>query len=248
MRSILLEVCVDDAAGLEAAVEGGADRIELCSALGLGGLTPTAGLMALASKVPVPVYAMIRPRPGNFVFSESEVGMMCIEIDAVRAAGLSGVVLGANLADGRLDLNTLDRLVARAGGMGLTLHRAFDLVPDFSQALESAVALGFERILTSGGEKTAPEGTAQLAAAVEQAGGRISIMPGSGVTEATIAGLLSRLPVSEVHSSCSSAEPAQDPRLVSLGFAPPVTRKTRASLVQGLKADLLTHGRSLLRL
>jgi len=241
MKSIVLEVCVDDAAGLEAAVDGGADRIELCSALALGGLTPTAGLMAMAANAPVPVYAMIRPRPGDFVFSASEVGMMDIEIDAARAAGLAGVVLGAGLANGRLDVDALEHLVARAGGMGLTLHRAFDLVPDFSEALESAIALGFERILTSGGEKTAPDGIAQLAVLVEQAAGRISIMPGSGVTSTTVAGVLSRLPVSEIHSSCSIAEPAQDQRVVSLGFAPSVARKTSAAIVAGLKAELVKH-------
>ncbi|WEZ82323.1 copper homeostasis protein CutC [Rhizobium sp. 32-5/1] len=238
MKPVLLEVCVDDAAGLAAAIEGGADRIELCSALGLGGLTPSAGLMALAASAPVPVYAMIRPRPGNFVFDENEVAMMCVEIDAVRAAGLVGVVLGANLADGRLDVATLERLVRQAAGLGLTLHRAFDLVPDFSEALESAVGLGFERILTSGGAKTAPDGAGQLADIVAQASGRISIMPGSGVTQTTVSDLLARLAVSEVHSSCSIGEPAEESRVVSLGFAPAVTRRTSAAVVAALKAQL----------
>lgn len=238
MRPVLLEVCVDDAAGLAAAIEGGADRIELCSALALGGLTPTPGLMALAARGTVPVYAMIRPRPGHFVFDETEVAMMCVEIDAARAAGLAGVVLGASLDDGRLDVATLERLVRQAAGMGLTLHRAFDLVPDFTEALESAIGLGFERILTSGGANTAPEGTGQLVDIVNQTSGRISIMPGSGVTQATVGDLLARLTVSEVHSSCSIAEPAQQSRVVSLGFSPAVARRTSASLVAALKAQL----------
>ncbi len=238
MISIQLEVCVDDAAGLAAAIEGGADRIELCSALALGGLTPSAGLMAQASTAPIPVYAMIRPRAGDFVFSETEVAMMGVEIDAARAAGLAGVVLGANLADGRLDMATLQRLAARANGMGLTLHRAFDLTPDFQAALDSAVALGFERILTSGGAKTAPEGLEELVGIVKNAAGRISIMPGSGLTQATVGDLLDRLPVFEVHSSCSLAEPAQDSRAVALGFAPAVARKTSAALVAALKSSL----------
>jgi copper homeostasis protein len=238
MKPVLLEVCVEDAAGLAAAIEGGADRIELCSALALGGLTPSAGMMVLAAKAPVPVYAMIRPRPGNFIFDETEIDMMCVEIDAARAAGLAGVVLGANLADGRLDVATLERLVAQANGMGLTLHRAFDLVPDFSEALESAISLGFERILTSGGATTASDGAGQLADIVDRASGRISIMPGSGVTQAAVGELLARLTVSEVHSSCSIAEPAQESRVVSLGFAPAVTRRTSAAVVAALKAQL----------
>ncbi len=145
----LLEVCVGDPESLIAAIEGGADRIELCSALELGGLTPTPGLMALAARAPVPVYAMVRPRGGDFVFSSSEREAMRADIAGVRAAGLAGVVLGAS-PDGTLDGETLADLVQASAGLGTTLHRAFDLVPDIGDAVETAVALGFERILTSG--------------------------------------------------------------------------------------------------
>jgi copper homeostasis protein len=147
----LLEICVADAASLEAAIEGGADRIELCSALELGGLTPSPGLMRLAAQAPIPVYAMIRPRAGDFVFSAREGEIMLADIEAVGGAGLAGVVLGASLPDGRLDEALLSRLHGHARGLGTTLHRAFDLVPDRPAALEAAIALGFERILTSGG-------------------------------------------------------------------------------------------------
>lgn len=240
MTNILLEVCVDDAAGLMAAVEGGADRIELCSALSVGGLTPSPGLMTMAAKLAIPVYAMIRPRPGDFVFNAGDIGVMRAEIDAVRAAGLAGVVLGASGRDGGLDVATLRLLVEHAAGLGLTLHRAFDLVPDFVEAVEIAVDLGFERILTSGGAKKALDGVDALASIITAAKGRIPIMPGSGVTLDTIDGLLSRLAVSEVHSSCSIDQPAHDPRLVSLGFVAPSAKRTDAGVVRKLKARLTT--------
>ena len=159
---MLLEVCVEDIAGLKAAVEGGGDRIELCSALPLGGLTPSAGLMAAAARMPVPAYAIIRPRAGGFVYSADELDIMKRDIDATRTLGLAGVVLGASLPDGRLDVDTLSALTAHAEGLGKTLHRAFDLVPDVEEAVDVAISLGFEHILTSGGAKTAAEGLAVL--------------------------------------------------------------------------------------
>jgi copper homeostasis protein len=238
MTNILLEVCVEDAAGLMAAVEGGADRVELCSALSVGGLTPSPGLMALAGEVDIPVYAMIRPRPGDFVFNAGDISVMRGDIEAARAAGLAGVVLGASRPDGSLDVATLRLLVEHAAGFGCTLHRAFDLVPDFAEAIDIAVALGFERILTSGGAKKALDGVDALASIMTAANGRVSIMPGSGVTLETIGGLLSRLSVREVHSSCSIDKPAHDPRLLSLGFVAPSSNRTDADVVRKLKARL----------
>lgn len=238
MNGIGLEVCVDDPDGLAAAIEGGADRIELCAALSVGGLTPTAGLMALAGPPRVPVYVMIRPRPGDFVFGAADLDMMRRDIDAVRDAGLAGVVLGASLADGQLDAPMLRKLTGHAAGLGLTLHRAFDLVPDFTDAIELAVEIGFERILTSGGARSAPQAIEKLAELVELAGGRLSIMPGSGVTLDSVDALLARLSVSEVHSSCSIREPAHDPRLVAMGFVTDDRRRTDAATVRAMKARL----------
>lgn len=242
MSHIKLEVCVDDADGLYAAIEGGADRIELCAALSVGGLTPNPGLMALAGPPPVPVYAMIRPRPGDFIFSTADLDVMRRDIDAARDAGLAGVVLGASLADGRLDASMLIKLTGHAAGLGMTLHRAFDLVPDFAEAMETAVELGFERILTSGGAKSAPQAIDRLAEIVERAAGRLSIMPGSGVTLDTVDALLSKLSVREVHSSCSVREPAQDSRLVEMGFVSADRRRTDADTVRAMKAKLAAHG------
>jgi copper homeostasis protein len=233
---VTLEVCVDTAAGLAEAVAGGADRIELCAALTLGGLTPSAGLMAVAAGCGVPVVVMIRPRSGGFVWSDAEVGMMEAEIAAVRAAGLSGVVMGASLPDGRMDVAVLRRLVAAARGMDLVLHRCIDLVPDMGEALEEAVALGFRRILTSGGAVTAEAGAAGIAALVARAAGRIAIMPGSGVNLGNAA-MLKGLGIAEIHASCSASTPVTG-RVVDMGFAPPVQRQTAADQVRALRQAL----------
>ncbi len=241
-RSVL-EICVDNAEGLFSAIEGGADRIELCSALSVGGLTPSRGFMELAGRQAIPVYAMIRPRPGDFVFSPEEIAIMKADIDAARGAGLAGVVLGATSVDSSLDVATLRSLCRHAAGLDLTLHRAFDVVSDMEEALEIAVALGFSRILTSGGCATALEGIERLARLVERAGSRISIMPGAGVRAESAERLLARLPVHELHASCSSRFTVDDGHLVELNFAAREMLKTDAGLVRTLKAILLSHVR-----
>lgn len=243
---VLLEVCIDDAAGLAAAIAGGADRIELCSALALGGLTPTPGLIELARGCPVPVYAMIRPRAGDFVFGPADLSSMQADIDHVADAGLDGVVLGASRADGRLDETVLSTLCERAGGLGMTLHRAFDLVPDFIEGVDCAIDLGFERILTSGGRPTAIEGLDALEEIVDHARGRIAIMPGSGVKPGNVAELLRRLAVREVHASGSSPRRGAGGRLLSLGFEREGDRATNEATIAELKRSIetATMGRS----
>jgi len=237
----LLEICVDDAAGLEAAIAGGADRVELCSVLELGGLTPTPGLIALASHANVPVRAMIRPRPGDFVFSESDIETMRADIAYVRSAGLEGVVLGASLPDGRLDLYVLRILAAEASGLRRTLHRAIDLVPDMAEAVEQAIALGFDTILTSGNAHTAPDGIAQLALAHRIAAGRITIMAGSGINAETARPLLDQVPLTVLHASCGEqADPASAPAM-RLGFDSTGRRATSVSKVAALKAVLVAR-------
>lgn len=240
MAKLLLEVCVDDATGLAAAIEGGADRIELCSALSVGGLTPSAGLMALAARAPVPVYAMIRPRAGDFVYSDAELDIMVRDIDAARHAGLVGVVFGASKKDGSLDAGAMKRLIGHAAGLGMTLHRAFDLVPDPVESLEAAIDLGFERILTSGGAVTAAEGVDVLEKVIAAANGRISIMPGAGVNVQAVDALLPRLPVSEIHASCSVSKASSNQTLVALGFSPAQRRRTDAATVRAVKARALS--------
>jgi copper homeostasis protein len=234
----LLEICVDDADGLAAAIEGGADRVELCSVLELGGLTPMPGLMALAAHAPVPVRAMIRPRGGDFVFGPRDLEAMLGDIEAVRQAGLEGVVLGASLPDGRLDITMLERLVDEAGEMPRTLHRAFDLVPDLAEAVEQAVALGFDTILTSGRARTAPEGIADLALTHELADGRITIMAGSGVSAETAPAILAAAPLAALHGACGEPAAAASVPSQRLGFVSPTRRKTSRNRVAALRAAL----------
>jgi copper homeostasis protein len=236
-NAVLLEVCVDDLAGLEAAVAGGADRVELCSALALGGLTPSVGLMEIAATFDIPCNAMIRPRAGNFVYSEEEIEVMLADIAAARTAGLAGVVFGASLPDGRLDRFVLETLAKSAAGLDLTLHRAFDLVPDMSEAVEVAVKLGFSRILTSGGAATALDGVDGLRKALASARGRLSIMPGSGISDSNVREVLV-LGIREVHASCSVPLDDVAARLLAFGFAPPSARRTDLAKVAALKEAL----------
>ena len=214
----MLEVCVDTIEGAEAAVMGGAGRIELCSSLSEGGLTPSAGLMRAAARLPVPSYAMIRPRSGLFDFSEPEVLIMLDDIRAARNAGLAGVVLGAQGPGGGLDTALLARLVAAAGDLGCTLHRVIDVVPDPLAALEQAIELGFERVLTSGAEPFAPEGVGLIAEMVIRADGRIGVMPGCGLTVENVAGIIAATGASEVHAACRVPVPG-DPAFSD--FDPP---------------------------
>ncbi len=234
----LLEICVDDVAGLNAAIDGGADRIELCSALGAGGLTPSRGFMALASKAPIPVHALIRPRAGDFTYSDTEIAVMKADIAAAREAGLAGVVIGATTATATLDAEVTRRLVRAADGLDLTLHRAIDVVVDMDAALDLAIELGFSRILTSGGARHAEEGIETLARLAGRSAGRISIMPGGGVRPQNAARLLAVPGIRELHASCSEAR-ASEPRLADLGFSTETTRRTDADTVRVLKALML---------
>lgn len=236
MPDILLEVCVEDASGLQVAINGGAGRIELCSALALGGLTPSPGLMAEAARSPVPVMAMIRPRAGGFVWSTEDLRQMKADIAAARTAGLAGVVLGASRPDGRLDEWMLTTLLNEAQGMDTTLHRCFDLTPDKPQALETAIHLGFPRILTSGGTPSAPEGADPLHTLFQQAADRITLMPGAGIRPETLPALR-HLPLREIHASCSMPEP-EAAAIAAMGFGPPERRVTSEPAVRALVAAL----------
>lgn len=237
---IALEVCIDNVQGLSAAIAGGADRIELCAALETGGLTPTAGLLQLATASTIPVVAMIRPRGGDFCYDAIEVQQMLNEIDAVAAAGLRGVVLGASLPNGELDLATLERLLRRARDHGLraTLHRAIDLCPDLALPTRQAIDLGFERILTSGGAPSALQGIDGLLRCFDAAGDRITIMPGAGIGPENVAQLMECLPLREVHASCSVPAPAGSPQALAFGFDTAGRRQTSAARVAALKTAL----------
>lgn len=238
MMRVKLEVCVEDARGIAAAVSGGADRIELCAALDVGGLTPPASLVRAAAQAPLPVHLLARPRAGGFVYDAADQALVAEDIRTAADAGLAGVVIGASRGDGRLDTDVLARWVGFARDLGatrgmplsLTLHRAFDLVPDLPAALDETVALGFERILTSGGQPLAVEACDMLATLVARAGDRITILAGSGVSVATLPAILST-GVREVHASCRAPSPAPDPALARFGFASAAPKATDAMTV-----------------
>ena len=212
-----LEVCVETVAGLHAAVEGGADRIELCAALSVGGLTPPASLVRAAAEMPVPVHLLARPSAGGFVYDAAEQALIADDIRTAADAGLAGVVIGASTAQRTLDAPVIARWIALARTLGeargaplsLTLHRAFDLVPDPIAALDTAIALGFDRILTSGCTPRAIDGLATLAVLHTRADGRITILAGSGVNAATAPAILAT-GIRELHASCRSVLPGDD--------------------------------------
>ena len=233
-----LEICVDTPEGLATAIAARVDRIELCADLGVGGLTPSPGLIAMARAAPMPVHAMIRPRQGDFVYGPRDLNAMLGDIAAIRQAGLTGVVLGASRPDRSLDAETLGILCRAAAGLGTTLHRAFDLAPDRDAALALAIDLGVERILTSGGVSDAEGGRESLRDLVVAARGRIGIMAGGGVTPANVGALLRHTGVAEVHAS-AKAEVAQDPDLVRWGFAAARVFATDGATIAALRQAMM---------
>jgi copper homeostasis protein len=189
---MLVEVCAYSLESCINAAKAGAGRIELCSGLGEGGTTPGTGLLKVVKQyVPIPVYAMIRPRGGDFVYDAYETETMYAEIEEVRKAGADGVVLGALNPDGSVDRELTSSLIKAARPLGVTFHRAFDLTPDPIQALEDIIAAGADRILTSGQHATVNLGIDALRKIVSAAGGRIEIMAGAGVSLSNVAILAS---------------------------------------------------------
>lgn len=184
MAKPLIELCVEGIDGFLAAQDAGADRVELCASLVEGGLTPSlATIRAAVKAAKIPVHVIIRPRGGDFLYSETEFETMVEDIAALRGEGVSGVVIGCLTPDGRIDEARTKRLVEAARPMSVTCHRAFDMTADAGEALEALICCGVDRVLTSGQRDTALEGLAILKAANEQAAGRIVIM-GCGALDA----------------------------------------------------------------
>ena len=199
-----LEVCIDNLAGLEACIKGNADRIELCSSLIHGGLTPETNLMRQASNVAIPVRMMIRPKSGNFHYSSTDLKQMKNDIDMARSFGFEGVVFGAILVNGSIDQTFLEKLVTHAFGLKKTLHRAIDTISDPVGAVNTAINLGFDCILSSGGFDKANEGLLVLKEMHSMALGKIEIMPGSGVNPENAQKIAKSSNFNWLHSSCSS--------------------------------------------
>lgn len=202
MSGCLLEVAANSVASALAAQAGGAGRVELCAALELGGLTPSQATIAMArERLRIPLYVLIRPRAGDFLYDELECEAMRRDIETCAALGCDGVVLGVLDAEGDVDLPRCRALIDAAGSMGITFHRAFDLARDPRRALEDAIALGCERVLTSGGQASALEGAPLIRELLAQAAGRIAIMPGAGVTPGNLAALAAATGAREFHAS-----------------------------------------------
>lgn len=206
----VLEIAANSLASALAAQEGGASRVELCTALELGGLTPSPGQIALVrEKLSIPVYVLVRPRAGDFAYAEEEHATMLADTAHCAAAGCAGVVTGALTAEGDVDAARCQELVSAAGGLDLTFHRAIDVCRDPAAALEVIIGLGFKRVLSSGGAAGAMEGSANLRRLIEQAAGRIEIMPGAGIGTGNIAALMAATGAREFHASAKRALPTR---------------------------------------
>ncbi|QWT21822.1 copper homeostasis protein CutC [Bacillus sp. NP157] len=205
----LLEVAANSAASAFAAQEGGAGRVELCASLDEGGVTPSHGTLVLAREgLSIPLYVLVRPRAGDFVYEDHEIEAMLDDIVHCRELGCDGVVVGALTPEGDVDTEACVRFLEAAEGMGVTFHRAFDLVDDQPAALESIIELGFERVLTSGGMPGAVAGAGRIARLVAQAAGRIVVMPGAGIEPGNVAALRTHTGADEFHASAKRRLPS----------------------------------------
>jgi len=207
-RKHLLEISVEGVDKAVAAERGGADRIELCADLSVGGLTPSRDLLrSVRERVHIPIYSMIRLRAGNFVYSDSEFAEMERSAAVAAECGMDGVVLGILKKNRRIDMARTRRLVDLARPLPVTFHRAFDETPDFARALEEVIQTGAARILTSAGAKTALQGAAKLAELVAAARDRVLILPGAGITASNLAEVVQKTGAVEFHSGLGTVLP-----------------------------------------
>ena len=218
-----IEISVDSLAKALAAERAGAHRIELCSDLSQGGLTPEAQLLrSVRQKVRIPIFAMIRPRGGDFAYSDIEYAGMEREMETARGMRVDGLVFGILQRDGQVDVRRTQRLVELARPLPVTFHRAIDVSADIHKALQHVIQTGAVRVLTSGGAATAPEGAACLAKLVKAASGRIVVMPGCGITASNVRQIVKSTGAHEFHAGLSSVIQGDDPG--ELHFASEVRR------------------------
>lgn len=237
----ILEVCADSIQSVRAAVAGGASRVELCSGLAEGGMTPSVGLLkTVLSLFDIKVHVLIRPRPGDFVYDGAEQASMLADITACREAGAHGVVIGALKLDGQIDMAVCRRLVDAAGDMSLTFHRAIDLCRDPFEALDMIAGLGCQRVLTSGLAASAESGIGTLRRMHQYAAGRVLILAGGGVTPANARRIIDEGMADELHSSARSTFPSsmqyrRHDIAMGAGGADEYSRKiTDAAIVRGI--------------
>ena len=206
-RPITVEICVGDIASAMADGAGGADRVELCDNLAVGGTTPSAGAIAeCCRRLSVPVNVLIRPRAGDFIYSEAELAVMRHDIEVAKALGVAGVVLGVLTPHAKIDSDQTAALAALARPLRLTFHKAFDQVRDPLEALDTLMGLGVDRVLTSGGRPTALEGVESVATLVKYADGRLAIMAGGRLDAGSLPRVIRQGKVSEVHLGSAVSE------------------------------------------
>ena len=246
MSKILLEICcgsIDDA--LEAQ-SGGADRIELCSALFLGGLTPSFGTLKYArEQLRIPIIAMVRPRGGGFCYTDAEFATMERDAEAAIANGADGIVFGILESDGKVDVKRTRRLREIAGPKQSVFHRAFDVTPDPMRALDQLVELGITRILTSGQQDTVPEGADLIRRLIDYAGGRIEVLPGGGIKPFNLLDVIAKTGCKQIHltafKTATDSSTRQRPQVTFGGALYPAEDSflmTDAELVRRLASSL----------
>jgi copper homeostasis protein len=199
---VILEICADSVESAVAAEAGGANRIELCSSLLEGGVTPSAGLIStIRSRLAIDIYVMVRPRGGDFCYSPAEFETMEQDVLTAKQLGAHGIVFGILTEDGGIDVDRTRHLVEIARPLKSTFHRAFDMSRELSKSLADVITTGADRILTSGGEQNVEDGLPAIAKVVRAAGPRISIMAGGGVSEANVHRVIAETGVREIHAS-----------------------------------------------
>lgn len=202
MKAMLFELCAESLESSLAAEAGGADRIELCTSLAVGGVTPPRTLMVeVLSAVDIPVHVLVRPRSGDFVYSTDELEAMRRQIDAAKRAGASGIATGVLLAGGRVDIDRTRELIEHAHPLDVTFHRAFDLTPNSAEALEDVIQTGANSLLTSGGAPDVLSGASEIRALAEQAGDRIHLIAGGGLRLETLAEVICISGICSLHGS-----------------------------------------------
>ena len=234
------EICVDSVAGVKAAREAGADRVELCANLVEGGTTPSLGAIRAARAVAdLRLHVMIRPRGGDFLYDPDEFAQMETDIAAAKAEGADGVVFGLLLADGRIDAERTTKLIAAARPLAVTFHRAFDLATDPVASLKTLIELGVERVLTSGQEETALKGLPVICDLIHRADGRIIVLPGGGINAGNARLIARQSGCRELHFA--ALEPVPSPMKfrragIPMGGAAPTGEYARtATTVQAIR-------------
>ncbi|MFC1530002.1 copper homeostasis protein CutC [Gemmatimonadota bacterium] len=203
----VFEVCVDTVSGAVASARAGADRIELCAGLVEGGVTPSRGMIGRVVEVAsIDCVVLIRPRGGDFLYSEDGIRVMLEDIIAAREAGAFGIATGALTVEGTIDTDVMTRLIEAARPMQVTCHRAYDMARDPHEALDTLIELGVDRVLTSGHERSVTDALDLVADLVSRADGRIAVMPGGGVREENIREVLEHTGAREVHFTAFSRQ------------------------------------------